>query len=74
MTNDQIRMTNEIPMTNHKCPTHDEVLLRHSDFVIRSSFGFGHWSFVADWLRTVMLHYEVAPEKLQPSPLWTCAS
>lgn len=24
------------------------------------------FAFTADWLRTVMLHYEVAPEKLQP--------
>jgi uncharacterized protein YqjF (DUF2071 family) len=26
----------------------------------------GHWSLIADWERALMLHYEVAPEKLQP--------
>jgi uncharacterized protein YqjF (DUF2071 family) len=25
----------------------------------------GHWSFLADWDHVLMLHYEVAPEKLQ---------
>jgi hypothetical protein len=40
MTNDQIRMTNQFPMTS------DEIrLVRHSDFVIHWSFWFDHWDF-----------------------------
>jgi uncharacterized protein YqjF (DUF2071 family) len=44
-----------------------------SDFIIRhSSYGFqgavakSSFAFTSDWERTLMLHYEVAPERLQP--------
>lgn len=38
--------------------------IRHSSFVIPPA-GRG-FSFIADWDRTLMLHYEVPPAKLQP--------
>lgn len=53
-------MTKEPPALSARLPNAET----ESGFVIRhSDFGF---HFLADWDRALMLHYEVAPEKLQP--------
>src|SRR3954464_13958680 len=54
-------MTNELPISG----TEVSMPEISSGSVVRYS-SFGPFSFLADWERVLMLHYEVAPEKLQP--------
>jgi prepilin-type N-terminal cleavage/methylation domain-containing protein len=42
MTNEEFRMTNELPMTEGRMAS---ASARHSSFVIHSSFAIRHWSF-----------------------------
>jgi uncharacterized protein YqjF (DUF2071 family) len=66
MTNDQAPMTKECSSPNVRAASRQGKPLSHSALGFPWSLELGHWSFTSDWERTLMLHYEVPPEKLQP--------
>jgi uncharacterized protein YqjF (DUF2071 family) len=65
-------MTKELPVLGNFAAvgeTHSGCVIRNSSFVIPPSTippAAQKFMFLADWERALMLHYEVAPEKLQP--------
>lgn len=47
-------------------PLWEEEVAQYAPTAFPAESGGNLWSFLADWDRALMLHYEIAPEKLQP--------